>query len=274
MAWKGQRLPFDVSNQRVIAEDRDFIDLDANKKKLVTFIRSAAQGKYYRPMEAVGRLATIEAASESLGEDSLLRALAQEVRDLRASVMQAAFREPRQWKERPLTLKKFIRGKVFRKDLFAHFVSLGGNAALWPRLLGQQLTAEQINQMQSWGLDEWKDYVTKRGHELIESAPDFNAANAATPFVINPELLEKVKELLPVQPWPTGIHKTVAEKLGLSSPETWKYIRELIRRGDFNDQVDGQLLIPVTASAAESESKLPAAAAPAAESETKTASGS
>src|SRR6266568_7903009 len=86
MAWKGQRLPFDVSNQRVITEDRDLVDLDANKKKLVTFIHAAQQGKFYRPMEAVGRMATIQAASESLGEDSLLRALAQEVRDLRVSI--------------------------------------------------------------------------------------------------------------------------------------------------------------------------------------------
>jgi hypothetical protein len=41
MAWKGQRLPFDVSNQRVIMETRDLVDLDLNKKKLVSFIRAA-----------------------------------------------------------------------------------------------------------------------------------------------------------------------------------------------------------------------------------------
>ena len=52
------------------------IDLDTNKKKLAAFINAASEGKYYRPMEAVSRQATIEAASGSLGEDSLLRALA------------------------------------------------------------------------------------------------------------------------------------------------------------------------------------------------------
>ena len=60
MAWKGQRLPFDVGNQRVIMERRDLLDLEVNRSKLVAFIRAAAQGRYYKPMAAVGRSATME----------------------------------------------------------------------------------------------------------------------------------------------------------------------------------------------------------------------
>ena len=86
MAWEGQRLPFDVSNQRVIMHARDFLDIEANKKKIIAFIQAAAEGKYYRPMDAVGRMATIAAASESLGEDSILSALAQEIKELRGSI--------------------------------------------------------------------------------------------------------------------------------------------------------------------------------------------
>jgi hypothetical protein len=65
MAWEGQKLPFDVSNQRVIMLGRDLLDIEANKKKIVAFVQAAAEGKYYKPMEAVGRLATIAAASAS-----------------------------------------------------------------------------------------------------------------------------------------------------------------------------------------------------------------
>ena len=85
MAWKGQRLPFDVGNQRVIMEERELIDLENNRKKLVSFILAAKNGRYYRPMEAVARVATIEAATASLGQDSLLAVLAREIRDLRAT---------------------------------------------------------------------------------------------------------------------------------------------------------------------------------------------
>jgi hypothetical protein len=71
-----------------------------NRRKIVSFIQAAEQGKYYRPMEAVSRLATIQAASESLGEDSLLRALAQEVSDLRVTLTMAPhYRWPKRRKE-------------------------------------------------------------------------------------------------------------------------------------------------------------------------------
>jgi len=76
MAWEGQRLPFDVSNQRVIMHSRDFLDIEINKKKIVAFIQAATEGKYYRPMDSVGRMATIAAASDTFGEDAILSALA------------------------------------------------------------------------------------------------------------------------------------------------------------------------------------------------------
>jgi cold shock CspA family protein len=57
MAWEGQRLPFDISNQRVITERRDLIDVPKNRERLTKFIKEAEAGQYYRPMEAVGRSA-------------------------------------------------------------------------------------------------------------------------------------------------------------------------------------------------------------------------
>lgn len=240
MAWKGQRLPFDVSNQRVITEDRDLVDLESNKKRLITFIHAAQKGKYYRPMDAVGRLATIQAASESLGEDSLLRALVQEIHDLRTTVVQAAMhRESRKWREASPSIKKLIRGKVFRKDLYPHFVAIGGDGSSWARVLRTSLSSDQLEQMDTWGAEDWKDYISVRWKEINE---ELAASGIQRPLTgLDAELLASIKELLPPQPWPQGVHKEVADKVGLTYGQVAKYIKELIRRGDFMEQVDGEL---------------------------------
>jgi hypothetical protein len=70
MAWDGQKLPFDVSNQRAILARRDFMDIEPTRQKLNRFIRSAQDGRYYNPMESVGREAAIDASSLVLGEES------------------------------------------------------------------------------------------------------------------------------------------------------------------------------------------------------------
>ena len=50
--------------------------------------------------------------------------------------------------------------------------------------------------------------------------------------------------MLPSQPWPDGIHKEIAEKLDVSPRMVNKYINELMARGGFMPQVDGQLFPP------------------------------
>lgn len=238
MAWKGQRLPFDVSNQRIIVEDRDLVDLETNRKRLITFIHAAQQGRYYRPMDAVGRIATIAAASETLGEDSLLRALAQEVRDLRTSVVQvASHREPKRWHDRGPTIKKLIQGKVFRKDLYPFFQELGGAPASWAKILRIQIPQEEIGQMQGWNSEEWKEYIAARWAEIKPAAAE--AESILLGF--DEDILSAAKEILPSQPWPSGVHLNVADKLGLTHSQASRYIKELIRRGVFLDQADGQL---------------------------------
>jgi len=237
MAWKGQRLPFDVSNQRIIMEDRDLVDLETNRKRLVTFIHAAQQGRYYRPMDAVGRIATIAAASENLGEDSLLRALAQEVRDLRSTVaLSSAQREPKRYRDYTPTIKKLIQGKVFRKDLYPFFQSIGGDPALWAKLLRVQLSQEQLPTMQEWGSGEWKQYIEAKWNEFKESGslPPLTSG-------VDEELLGQVKAILPSQPWPSGVHREVAEKLDITPTMASKCIYALIKRGEFMNQVDGQL---------------------------------
>jgi len=237
MAWKGQRLPFDVSNQRVITEDRELVDLETNRKRLVTFIRAAEQGKYYRPMEAVGRLATIQAASETLGEDSLLRALAQEVRDLKTSMLHVATGTPwRKRTERLPTIKNMINGKVFRKELYPFFTTLGGDSATWARLLRQSLSSEQIAEMQNWQASDWKTYLADQWQAIGKGNTSETPRSG-----IDPDVLAAVKDILPPQPWEKGVHREVASKLDLSEKQVSRYIRELIRQGIFMEQVDGEL---------------------------------
>lgn len=55
------------------------------------------------------------------------------------------------------------------------------------------------------------------------------------------EIVEKVQSLLPVQPWPKHVHKSVAQNLGLSNATVQKAIRKLIRDGIFKEQIDGKL---------------------------------
>ncbi len=60
------------------------------------------------------------------------------------------------------------------------------------------------------------------------------------------EDLETVKNLLPEQPWPKGIHKLVAEKSRLTNATVHRAIQELIKKGVFKPQIDGKLFVPET----------------------------
>jgi len=58
------------------------------------------------------------------------------------------------------------------------------------------------------------------------------------------EFLDKVRNLLPSQPWPAGTASMVANKLGTTPGLVKHAIHELIRRGVYKIQVDGQLYVP------------------------------
>lgn len=55
------------------------------------------------------------------------------------------------------------------------------------------------------------------------------------------EIISKVKDLLPNQPWPKSIHKQVAKQLGLSNSIVQKAVEELIKRRIFKQQIGGSL---------------------------------
>ena len=254
MGWKGQRLPFDVGNQRVIMEDRDLLDIEPTRRKVIAFIRAAEEGKYYRPMQAVRRVATIQAASESLGEDSLLRALAAEVRGVKQSLEAMARREgtpPPTPRPRPLTMGRLLQRKGWRKIIYPEFLEAGGAPADWPRFCAIRFGTPAVQELASWNLDDFKkfargyarDSVTERG----ETADDRTSEPPTVPRErsaerITQELLEQVRSALPPQPWAQGVHKTVAEQLGVTPSLASKCIRELISRGVFRPQAAGKIV--------------------------------
>jgi predicted Zn finger-like uncharacterized protein len=56
---------------------------------------------------------------------------------------------------------------------------------------------------------------------------------------ITNELVEAIRLSLPEQPWPSGVHRQVADKLQLTSTMVSKVIQKLIKDGVFLDQHDG-----------------------------------
>ena len=60
------------------------------------------------------------------------------------------------------------------------------------------------------------------------------------------EIIKKVKDSLPPQPWPKGVSKSVADKLELPHELVSEAIQKLIRKGTFYAQIDGRLYMPKT----------------------------
>ncbi|WP_418501394.1 hypothetical protein [Flagellimonas sp.] len=56
---------------------------------------------------------------------------------------------------------------------------------------------------------------------------------------LDDDLIQKVDDLLPEQPWPTGTHKDIATKLGIPHYLVSKIITKLIEQGKYFPQVNG-----------------------------------
>ncbi len=74
------------------------------------------------------------------------------------------------------------------------------------------------------------------GIHIIQSKPA-----VTPPREITEEFLQQVLALLPPQPWDKEVHKQVAKELNETNRMVQKAIKQLIKRGDLYDQVDGRL---------------------------------
>jgi hypothetical protein len=63
--------------------------------------------------------------------------------------------------------------------------------------------------------------------------------------ILTDEILKRVEESMPPQPWPKDASKQVAEKIGISKHVMTKAVNELIRQGVFKPQIDGTLYAPL-----------------------------
>lgn len=81
------------------------------------------------------------------------------------------------------------------------------------------------------------------------------AAAVTKVSALDEQLLKRVKEEMPPQPWPTGAHKAVAERLRVSPTLVTRALQELTKTGVFHPQIDGVLYAPISPPA-ESEAKL------------------
>lgn len=243
MAWEGQKLPFDVSNQRAITTRRDFMDIEPTRHKLIKFVNAAREGRYYNPMDSVGREAAIDAASQALGEESLLAALAKEVRELRTTFTTRRGHADRGW-SRNLRVKQQI-DKTTRASLWEYSQTLGLNANTWSKFLTSPVDPELRSNMQGWSLEEWKGYIEGQVPKLLEEEKrrlELKLQNEEAKARAEEHILDSVKMILPAQPWPVGIHKEVADKLSISHTRASNLIATLIERGDFSDagsNIDG-----------------------------------
>ncbi len=61
--------------------------------------------------------------------------------------------------------------------------------------------------------------------------------------ILDEEILLKIQEKLPIQPWQKGIHKIVAEELNIPNKLVTIAIKQLIVKGIFNPQIDGKVIL-------------------------------
>lgn len=62
------------------------------------------------------------------------------------------------------------------------------------------------------------------------------------PIFLDEKIIKKIKEKLPEQPWPTGIHKIIAAELGVSNKMVSGAIQQLIGKGVFKNQFEGKVI--------------------------------
>ncbi len=74
-----------------------------------------------------------------------------------------------------------------------------------------------------------------------DSIQESHSMTASIQIEIDEDFLEKIKNLLPPQPWEKHIHKKLAKEVGVSNSVAHKAIKELILNGTFYNQIDGEL---------------------------------
>jgi DNA-binding CsgD family transcriptional regulator len=101
LAWKDQRLPFDIGGQRAIMADRRALYFKDNRLKLKAFIKAAEDGRYYKPLESVAVTAELKIAAQD-SRDPVIANVARELAEIKQIVLGVASGESR--RQHPVAL--------------------------------------------------------------------------------------------------------------------------------------------------------------------------
>lgn len=146
-------------------------------------------------------------------------------------------------------------GKLLSKLSFGERDLVSLDAELLTDELIEQVLIDVIDEInQDKQIRSIKDIHTrKKMNEIICSIAqkygltDFVAIEKRQDFIlddyeITDDFLDIVKQELPAQPWPAGVHKTIAAQLGCSNSKVYRSIDLLIEKGYFKEQIDGVIL--------------------------------
>lgn len=196
MGWKGQRIPFDVANQRVILEDRRFLDIQTNIQKISNYIQAAERGDYYRPMEAVGRAASLAKAA-TLTDNEALRALVKEVASLKNRIG-LPLPKPRLTKG-PQAQIFHALGTNEKRNLVKEGLSVRGiSEKKFKGILTHTVPADILPLARIWDPSIWVEYLIAR----IKNTPFDSSKYKATPTALplTSETVESTMESMKDEP--------------------------------------------------------------------------
>ena len=195
MGWKGQKIPFDVANQRVILESRRFLDIQVNVQKIHEYIQAAEHGDYYRPMEAVERTASLAQAA-TLTTNDALRALVKEVASLKDR-MGLPVPKPRIVASKASQSQIFhVLGTSEKRDLVKSGLSLRGiKEKKFKLILGHTIPADILPLAKIWDSSIWVEYLIHR----INNTPFDITKHSSVPNTLTP-ISEKIEPtIVPVK---------------------------------------------------------------------------
>lgn len=147
--------------------------------------------------------------------------------------------------------RKALQCKVCDASLISTFREATGFVLTVRGTTDEQVVCPNCSTEQTVTLDEWPSASTSVGcpscsTQLRVSRADHgetvrvavqNLQKASEPLTV--ETIERVRTSLPAQPWPKGIHQTLAAELVLKPSTVQKAMQHLIRTGVYLDQVDG-----------------------------------
>lgn len=220
--------------------------------------------------ERLSALERIPASASIEIENSEIDEIKRQLRTLSADISGAAFRsKPRPSIQHVDTIcpscsssirysqrakendRKAIQCKVCETNLISTYREATGFVLAIRGESIESVTCPNCSTEQSVRLDEWPSASTTVTCTSCESSLRVSRAdNGKSVRVViptqskpqeplTPDIIEKVRTVLPTQPWPKAIHQTIATTLSLRPGTVQKAIQHLIRTGVFMDQVDG-----------------------------------